>query len=88
MVAEDGMTLHSHWFSGLLRTTWYCTVGGPGGPGGKEGSNGGGGATMCRDAVERRPSSRMPARGSSSVVSSCVTAGDRLPLCIPIVSPL
>ena len=42
VVAEESMTLHSHWFSRLLRTPWYCAVGGPGGFGGGSSSGGGG----------------------------------------------
>lgn len=36
VVTEASMTLHSHWFSGLLRTLWYCMLGGLGGT---DGSN-------------------------------------------------
>ena len=84
VVAEDGMTLHSHWFSGPLRTPWYCTKGGPGG---REGSIWGGGhhhlPWCCGEKAEQQDA----CLGSSSVVSSCVTTGDRFPLCIPILSP-
>lgn len=61
VVAEESMTLHSHWFSRLLRTPWYCAVGGPGGFGGREGRSGTGSTSTCHDAAERSLSSGMPA---------------------------
>lgn len=57
VATEASMTLHSHWFSGLLRTLWYCMLGGPGGT---DGSHGAGHCHLARCHGERAKQQNAP----------------------------
>lgn len=70
VATEASMTLHSHWFSGLLRTLWYRMLGGPGGT---DGSNGAGALPPGMMPWREGWAAEFPL-GASSAVPSCVTS--------------